>query len=1032
MTLLLESFLSYLINLAAGLRLSAIDAKAKNELERDLATFSQQIQDRKQSRSFTNTLELIPVNVAKLKNRLKDAFTEGPVTNLCVDPQFQRSVAHYFLEKDVNTRKKIEDQLLNEIVNAFNKAGATKEQAIENASIFFEQIQKKIFENQTLSNYLINQKIDLVIKKIDGQGRNLCRPMQRPRQAEYFTGREEELNKLINDLQQGKIVTLCGPGGIGKSALAAEAMWLLSPESFPDGIISHCFYTTPQAELALEHIALSLGEDPKPSPALAAQRALAGRKVLLLLDGTEDADDLRKVLDVVNGCGVLITSRKHSDAVGEWQNLKALPLDSSISLLKAWGKKQVQDTESTQRICELLGGLPLAIRIAGRYMDQTSENALYYLDWLETTPLSALDYGQRKLDSVPLLLERSMRQVSESARQTLYLSCHLAFSPFSLEVAMAALDMSKTTVKKCVGQLVLFGFLLKYDKLAAYEVSHALIHTYISHKKLLERSVYERLVFYYQKLAEEQCLKGPEGFARLEIEREHLMRVLDICKDQLHQRAVIDFGQAIYDYLNLKGYRFDQIIVLEKGLKASKDLKDRQEEVGHLNRLGTTYQKLGNPKKAISYHEQAIAIARESNNRKGEGISLGNLGSAYRELCKYKKAIGYSEQALAIKREIGDREGEGSSLRQMAGVYRIWGQIETAIDYNKQSLAIAREIDDLQGEGSSLHSLGNAYHYWSQHEKAIDYYEKSLAIVRKIGDRQSEGLRLGSIGSGYLALGQYEQAINYIKQALAIQREIGNRNGEGSSLNHIGGAYTSLGQIKKGISYHKQALSIAREIGNRQSEGNCLINIGLAYRHLKQSEKAIEYYKQALVIHREIGDLKGEGIVLSNIGLTCRFLGQDEKAVEYYEQAIEISRKLGNRLEEGKRIRFLGRAYSELGQYNKAFEYFNQSLVINREIDNIQGVSFALNHMGGVCRFLGQDEKAIDYYKQELVIYRETGKRQQEGSCLGKLGRAYCHLGQVEKAKEYYEKSISILEEIDSPKVEEVQKWLSELTEDGD
>ena len=89
-----------------------------------------------------------------------------------------------------------------------------------------------------------------------------------------------------------RVVTLCGPGGIGKSALAAEAVW--QPEvatRFPDGLIFHSFYNQPQAALAQESIARAFGQEPKPTPRDAARRVLAGKHALLLLDGAEDADD---------------------------------------------------------------------------------------------------------------------------------------------------------------------------------------------------------------------------------------------------------------------------------------------------------------------------------------------------------------------------------------------------------------------------------------------------------------------------------------------------------------------------------------------------------------------------------------------------------------------------------------------------------------------------------------------------------------------------------------------------------------------
>ena len=63
-------------------------------------------------------------------------------------------------------------------------------------------------------------------------------------------------------------------------------------------------------------------------------------------------------------------------------------------------------------------------------------------------------------------------------------------------------------------------------------------------------------------------------------------------------------------------------------------------------------------RRAIEYHEQALAISREIGDRRGEGNDLGNLGNAYKNLGEVRRAIGYYEQALVIAREIGDRRGE--------------------------------------------------------------------------------------------------------------------------------------------------------------------------------------------------------------------------------------------------------------------------------------------------------------------------------------------------------------------------------------
>ena len=221
-------------------------------------------------------------------------------------------------------------------------------------------------------------------------------PFQRPPRVPHFTGREAEIAALLRDLQPGRAVTICGPGGIGKTALAAEAIWQLAPGSdppqrFPDGIIFHTFYHRPQAALALEAFARAYGEDPRQSPLDAAKKALAGRIPLIVLDGAEACDDLQTVLSVTGSCGVLITTRRHRDAPEDFSDLPPLPEDKAIELLQAWGGTMASDEEICRSICSLLGRLPLAIFLAGRYLSHRRQLAGDYLAWLKETPLEALD-----------------------------------------------------------------------------------------------------------------------------------------------------------------------------------------------------------------------------------------------------------------------------------------------------------------------------------------------------------------------------------------------------------------------------------------------------------------------------------------------------------------------------------------------------------------------------------------------------------------------------------------------------------------
>ena len=97
---------------------------------------------------------------------------------------------------------------------------------------------------------------------------------------------------------------------------------------------------------------------------------------------------------------------------------------------------------------------------------------------------------------------------------------------------------------------------------------------------------------------------------------------------------------------------------------------DRAGEGSAYTNLGVAYQSLMDYSKAIEYHEQGLAIAKEVGNRAGEGGAYGNLGVAYVTQGDYSKTIESQTQHLAIAKEVGDRAGESRAYANLGSVYQ--------------------------------------------------------------------------------------------------------------------------------------------------------------------------------------------------------------------------------------------------------------------------------------------------------------------------------------------------------------------------
>ncbi|WP_417916413.1 tetratricopeptide repeat protein [Candidatus Electronema sp. JC] len=602
------------------------------------------------------------------------------------------------------------------------------------------------------------------------QGQKATVPRQLPALDAHFFGRDQELAELLDRLYPGKVVAICGPGGMGKSMLAAQAVHRLEPDRFPDGIVFHSFYHQPKVETALQAICAAFQIETKADLPTTVQQALSGKKALLILDGTENADDLPAILKLRGTCGVLITSRKRSDALTPPLILRPLGYEASEQMFRAYSGI-ISDAESVRRICMILDGWPVALRIAGRYLRMTGEKTADYLCWLEKEPFKELAGGQHQEENAALQLRRSVAQVSDDARLALGMAGTLAFAPFSREPVAAILDGYEGRCRTSLNELLNYGLLERRDE--RWQASHSLIHAYARIELPLSKESLERLATYYITFCQSQSKFGKDGYDRLDVERAHCLRLMESCLASRLCKELHDLVDAIYIYLDRRGYWEDKLTAVEMRLTAARHTDDRKDESWCLNSLGETYYQIGVYQKALAYYEQSLAIRRELCDREGEGVTLNNIGSIYWMQGKLERALQYYQQSLTIQREIGDRDGEGATLNNIGLLYMNQGDYATALQHYEQCLPIRREVGDKTGEGATLNNIAAIYRIQNDAAKALEYYEHALAIARELGDKAREMEISWNLGVSFADLGDLAKAEEYISHAVRIAETIG-------------------------------------------------------------------------------------------------------------------------------------------------------------------------------------------------------------------------------------------------------------------
>jgi len=313
-------------------------------------------------------------------------------------------------------------------------------------------------------------------------------PLMLPPCAQSFVGREEDLAWLLQRLIAGKsgvTLALCGPGGIGKTALAAEALKrLIDLEEwsvhFPDGIFYHSFYMYPSVEVAFEELVRVFGEEPRGDPRLAARRVVSRRRVLLVFDGVENLDDTRPLRELGGKNVVLVLSRRRSDAPDQAhrRDLDLLPQEQAILLLQKLAGPHAADRQSVESLVRYIGGYPLALQLIGSYLSSRQDEVRKYLKWFETKGLATINLGMHQDQSISVLLQRTYDSLTPNEQHVFLLLGLLAPAPFPLELVQAILELDEQIVWQALGSLVNLSLLRRPKQ--SYEVSHPLIHRFVT------------------------------------------------------------------------------------------------------------------------------------------------------------------------------------------------------------------------------------------------------------------------------------------------------------------------------------------------------------------------------------------------------------------------------------------------------------------------------------------------------------------------------------------------------------------------
>ena len=494
-------------------------------------------------------------------------------------------------------------------------------------------------------------------------------PQMVPPRASSLVGRETELSKLAVHLadETGKIVGVCGAGGMGKTALAAEAVTRLIAQAdwlkrFPGGCFYYSFYGVPSLDRAFEELAYYAGEDSKEDPHQAALRALSCRRMLLIFDGVENIADSLPLRQLGGRHIVLILSRRQSDVPDQRNrlDLSLLSPDLARVLLCTLAGARAHDESSATRLVQRIGGYPLALQLIGSYLSSQQEDIADYLSWFEEEGLVALDRGVHQLESVPLLLRRTYEALKPSEQALFMVLGLLAPVAFPLGLAQGILELPERDVRQALGALVKLSVLRRPEQ--GYEVSHPLIHTFV--REQLARPAYgdpfpsletiggwrARLLTTLMAHFQQSDSYDRAAYA---LWQPHVLSWLDetALTEQQQKAVAFLFNQVAFDAFTQGRYTEAEplyqcaLAIAEEQLGAS-----HPQTAGSLNNLALLYESQGRYTEAEPLYQRALAIREEQlgASHPDTAGSLNNLAALYYRQGRYTEAEPLYQRAVMI------------------------------------------------------------------------------------------------------------------------------------------------------------------------------------------------------------------------------------------------------------------------------------------------------------------------------------------------------------------------------------------------
>jgi predicted ATPase/class 3 adenylate cyclase len=656
---------------------------------------------------------------------------------------------------------------------------------------------------------------------LEGKGEQYANlPNNLPDPASPLLGRSPDLAALVELIQGSRVVTVTGPGGVGKTRVLIELGRLLLSE-FPDGVafIPLADVTDPAAFVPALADVLDVKEAEGRTPGQGIVSLLADKSALLLLDNLEQivqaAPEVARLVESCPNLRVVTTSRTPLRIAAEWeyplaplalpasepQSAESLGEYAAIALFvqraraaKASFALTPANAGAVTAVCRRLDGLPLALELAAARLRLLSPQAL--LERLDHA-LNVLTTGPRDRPSRHQTLRAAIdwsHSLLTESEQRLFRRLAVfvgGCTVFDVEAVCAShgepcLDDLESLVEKALVQVDGQGDRLRLlqtigeyarERLEDAGETEAVTLRHAQHYAVLARDIRDGIEgthevgSVHRGIAEEGNLQATLDTLLAQAQR----------GDMTAAEAGMQMSGDLYMYWHIRGKNLTARDYATSFLAADTTGSRTTARSGALTTAGLAAWVLGEYERANDLWEESYQIAEELGDERDLCVTAWCVGLG---LLGFDLDTGLKRTAESIERSqaTGFEWAQGLALT-IDGILRsVAGDLDTARTRYSQTLEIQQRLGDQEGAGLSLGGLAALAAGSGELANALDLYGQALAAFETIGDR-AEGARiLDEMAWTYLRDQDTAQARRSFLDAVRAYTDVGSVRGVGLSL----------------------------------------------------------------------------------------------------------------------------------------------------------------------------------------------------------------------------------------------------------